>query len=1042
VRRTTFVRSNGYNASNTIDRTRIPIISSSAKQSRILSTYVDRHIGPQRSTKDYDEMLKTVGYSSMDALLEDTIPSHIRLSPTDIDKMHNVIGSGMEEHEALTELETKMSANKVNKSYIGMGYYNTLTPTPILRNIIENPSWYTPYTPYQAEIAQGRLEMLLNFQTMIRDLVGKEISNASLLDESTACAEAMTMAMNMSKKKKATRFVVHSRCHPQNIAVIQQRAEPVGITVSVLEGDAFVSALSDPDTFAALIQYPDTFGSITPDLPSLVDTAHSHDTKVIACTDLLACSVLKPPGECGADIVVGSAQRFGVPLGFGGPHAAFLACDEKDVRKMPGRLIGMTKDSRQMPALRMALQTREQFIRRDKATSNICTAQVLLANVAAAYGVYHGPKGITQIAHRVHSYTHLLSEVLTKQLECATNLNEYYFDTITLQMNGDKIKSTKDVLDIAYERGVNFREIDDQHLGISLDESTSVHDIQVIIDIFKAAMSTTDTVPNNIGIDLNATNTSNEVFVPQEMQRKSCFMTHDTFNRYHSETALMRYLYSLERKDLGLNTAMMPLGSCTMKLNSSSVMIPVTWSSVNNIHPFAPSDQTKGYQQLITEMETWLAEVTGFDAISLQPNSGAAGEYTGLLTIRAYHASRGESHRNICLIPTSAHGTNPASAAMCGYKIVAVKCDDDGFIDMNDLTTKAEKHADHLAACMITYPSTHGVFEDNIVALCQTIHDNGGMVYMDGANLQAQLTKTSPAKIGADVCHLNLHKTFCIPHGGGGPGLGPIGVNSKLAPFLPSHPVVECAPNCPDAIGPISAAPWSSASILVIPWMYIRMMGYPGLERATSTSILAANYMAKRLEKHYKILYRRNGLAAHEFIIDLAKFYKLKEGSKKSYVYKIGAEDVAKRLQDHSFHAPTMSWPVVNSLMVEPTESEPLEELDRFCDAMIAIRDEIRAVEDGEIEVEASPLRNAPHTVDVVSADKWDRKYSRKTAAVDQFKSYWPTVGRVNNEYGDTNPVCSCPSVEQLVAFQDAAEKEENLEGVNGNRSKMMTNTD
>jgi len=987
-----------------------------------LSSYVDRHIGPQRSSSDYEAMLETVGYDSMDSLLEDTIPSHIRLQPQDIAAMHSAIGDGVGEHEALEELRLKMAANTVNKSLIGMGYYNTLTPPPILRNLVENPSWYTPYTPYQAEIAQGRLEMLLNFQTMVRDLVGKEISNASLLDEATACAEAMTMALNMSKKKKASTFVVHSRCHPQNIAVVQQRAEPVGITVSVLDGDAFAAALTAPETFAALLQYPDTMGALDGDLRSVVAAAHSAGTKVVAATDLLACSVLTPPGECGADIVVGSAQRFGVPLGFGGPHAAFLACDEKDVRKMPGRLIGMTKDSRNRPALRMALQTREQFIRRDKATSNICTAQVLLANVSAAYGVYHGPDGIRRIARRVHGLARQLDRVLTEQLHCASNANPLYFDTLCLRLDPERIPSADALLDVAYGRGFNFRRIDAQTVGLSLDESTTVDDLRAIVAIFRAAMGNdaASAADGDIAFDDDDEAQSE---VPEALRRSTPFMAHEVFNSHHSETALMRYLYSLERRDLGLNTAMMPLGSCTMKLNAAAVMQPVTWPSVNAVHPFAPSEQTKGYQSLIAEMERWLAAVTGFSAVSLQPNSGAAGEYTGLLAIRAYHEDRGDHHRNICLIPSSAHGTNPASAAMVGYKIVAVRCDDDGFVDVADWTAKAEQHREHLAGCMITYPSTHGVFEDSIQALCRSIHDNGGMVYMDGANLQAQLTKTSPAKIGADVCHLNLHKTFCIPHGGGGPGLGPIGVNEALSPFLPSHPVVECAKHSPKAIGAVAASPWSSASILVIPWMYIRMMGFPGLERATSTSILAANYMAKRLEAHYKILYRRNGLAAHEFIIDLGKFYRLREGSKKSYVYKIGAEDVAKRLQDHSFHAPTMSWPVVNSLMVEPTESEPKQELDRFCDAMIAIRREIEDVEDGRIEIEESPLRNAPHTVDVVTADEWNRKYSRSEAAVDPLKGYWPTVGRVNNEFGDTNPVCSCPSVEQLVAIQEEADR-------------------
>ena len=777
------------------------------------------------------------------------------------------------------------------------------------------------------------------------------------------------------------------------------------------------------DVFGLMVQYPDTYGSVVSDLENITAQAHDNGVNVIAATDLLACSVLKPPGECGVDIVVGSAQRFGVPLGYGGPHAAFLACDDKDVRKMPGRLIGITKDSRNKPALRMALQTREQFIRRDKATSNICTAQALLANVAAAYGVYHGPKGITNMANRVHLYTKLIAFGLCDKLKCVENVNDCYFDTLTLKIIHSHIRSTSTVLNLGYENGINFRPINEEYLGISIDETTSLDDINKIFTIFNRAM--------NGDFHLDAHELVNDVkfdVIPKKLQRESKFMQHETFNTYHSETALMRYLYELEGRDLGLNTAMMPLGSCTMKLNSASVMLPVTWNTVNNIHPFAPLDQCKGYESLINDMELWLAEITGFDAISLQPNSGAAGEYTGLAVIREYHRSRNEDYRNICLIPTSAHGTNPASAAMCGYKIVAIKCDNQGYIDMDDLKTKAEQYSNTLAATMITYPSTHGVFEDNIIELCDIIHANGGLVYMDGANLQAQLTKTSPGKIGADVCHLNLHKTFCIPHGGGGPGLGPIGVNNKLKPFLPSHPIIDNAPHSTKSIGPIAAAPFSSASILSIPWMYIRMMGYPGLERATSISILAANYMAKRLENHYKILYRRNGLAAHEFIIDCRDFYKKDPTDSKKYIYKIGAEDVAKRLMDYTFHAPTMSWPVANTLMVEPTESEPLSELDRFCDAMIEIRKEIKQVEDGKINIDDSPLRHAPHTIDVVIADEWDRKYPRNIAAVNPYKSYWPSVGRVNNEYGDVNKICACPSVEDLVKIQQSEEAEQEKE--------------
>jgi len=972
-------------------------------------------------------MLKKIGYESLEKLLEATIPAHIRLQANEIEDLHLSIGDGKEEHEALAELKAKMSANKVNKSYIGMGYYDTLTPTPILRNILENPSWYTPYTPYQAEISQGRLEMLLNFQTMVKGIVGKDISNASLLDESTACAEAMTMSLSLSKKKFDSSnkpvFLMSKNCHPQNVAVVLQRAEPLGITVLLTE-DADIErelATNSEGIFGVLVQYPDTFGRVMTNLESVVNTAHNNGVTVIASTDLLACSVLKPPGEFGVDIVVGSAQRFGVPLGFGGPHAAFLACNQndKDERKMPGRLIGITKDSRNKPALRMALQTREQFIRRDKATSNICTAQALLANVAAAYGVYHGPDGIIKIAERVHKYAKLLSYGLCEKLGCVENVNDVYFDTLTLKVNPKIIETALPILEKGYQRGINFRPIDGELLSISLDETTSLQDITEILQVFAQAMHLNARDKTSTGQRLNAYDLLAEMedvkVIPDSLRRTSKFMQHETFNTHHSETSLMRYLYQLERKDLGLNTAMIPLGSCTMKLNSASVMLPVTWDTVNKIHPFAPPEQTRGYHSLIMDMEVWLAKITGFDAVSLQPNSGAAGEYTGLLCIREYHKSRAETERNVCLIPTSAHGTNPASAAMAGYKIVAIKCDSSGYIDMADLEAKAKQYSDKLACCMITYPSTTGVFEDHVTDLCDIIHANGGLVYMDGANLQAQLTKTSPAKVGADVCHLNLHKTFCIPHGGGGPGLGPIGVNKKLKPFLPSHPVVDPAPTSLNSIGPIAAAPWSSASILVIPWMYIRMMGYPGLEKATSVAILAANYMAKRLENHYKILYRRNGVAAHEFIVDCRDFQEKDPENPKEYLYKIGAEDVAKRLMDFSFHAPTMSWPVPNTLMVEPTESEPLTELDRFCDAMIEIRNEIKQVQDKAIKVEESPLRNAPHTIDVLLSEKWEnKKYSREVAAVDPYKTYWPPVGRVNNEYGDKHRVCECPSVEDL----------------------------
>jgi glycine dehydrogenase len=949
-------------------------------------SFIDRHLGSQAN--EVQQMLDVLGIKSLDQLIDKTVPAAIRLQqPLNLPQP-------LTEAAALAYLKDIASKNSIFRSYIGMGYSDCITPPVIQRNILENPGWYTAYTPYQAEIAQGRLEALLNFQTMVIDLTGMEIANASLLDEATAAAEAMSMSYSLCKTK-ATAFFVSQDCHPQTIDVIQTRANPLGIEVIIADHHTF--DFSTP-IFGALLQYPATDGSIH-DYQAFIETAHQHNALVTVAADILSLTLLTPPGEFGADIVVGSTQRFGVPLGYGGPHAAYFATKEAFKRQVPGRIVGMSQDAQGKPALRLALQTREQHIRRDKATSNICTAQVLLAVIASMYAVYHGPQGLKQISHRVHQLTVMLAAGL-KQLGYTLS-SEPFFDTLKVEL-GDK--SLEDIQAAATSRQINLRVFDDKTVGISLDETTTASDLVDLLQIFAGS----DKLP----FEMHQLSTDSPI--PTALQRKSDYLTHPVFNSYHSETELLRYLHRLETKDLSLTTSMIPLGSCTMKLNAAAEMMPVTWPEFGKLHPFAPLSQTQGYQILFQQLEEWLAEITGFSGVSLQPNAGSQGEYAGLLVIRDYHLSRGEHHRKICLIPESAHGTNPASAVMAGMKVVAVKCDKQGNIDVTDLQTKAEKHSDNLAALMVTYPSTHGVFEENIAEICDIIHNHGGQVYLDGANMNAQVGLCRPGDYGADVCHLNLHKTFCIPHGGGGPGMGPIGVQSHLMPFLPGHGVVEtgnrqqATGNREEVTGAVSAAPWGSPSILVISWMYIAMMGTTGLTEATKLAILNANYMAHRLKDSYPILYKgQHGLIAHECILDL-------RGLKKSA--NIEVDDIAKRLMDYGFHAPTISWPVAGTMMVEPTESESKAELDRFCEAMISIRSEIAAIEAGEMDEADNVLKNAPHTAETLITDEWNHPYSRQQAAYPaswtKEHKFWPAVGRVNNAFGDRNFVCSCLPME------------------------------
>ena len=958
-------------------------VKSSDKQPLANDSFARRHIGVEQ--QQIEQMLAVLGVKSLDELIDRTIPKAIRLN-----KSLN-LPPAQSESAALAKLKAIASQNQVYRSFIGMGYHNCITPAVILRNVLENPGWYTSYTPYQAEIAQGRLEALLNFQTTIVDLTGLEIANSSLLDEGTAAAEAMSMSYGLCKTK-ANAFFVDAGCHPQIIEVIKTRALPLEIEVIV--GNYAQFDFSTP-IFGALLQYPSTDGSIE-DYRSFIAQVHEAKALATVAADILSLAILTPPGEFGADIAVGSTQRFGVPLGYGGPHAAYFATKQKYQRQVPGRIVGVSKDVHGKPALRLALQTREQHIRREKATSNICTAQVLLAVIASMYAVYHGAAGIKAIAERVHQLTATLTSGL-QQLGYQIN-HASFFDTISIN-TGEK--NAADLIKIAASKQINLRWLDTNTVGISLDETTTEPDLIALWQIFAG---TTD-----LPFSFEELADQSPSIIGNQQLRTSSYLTDEVFDRYHSETELLRYLHQLETKDLSLTTSMIPLGSCTMKLNATAEMVPVTWAEFGNLHPFVPLEQAQGYQQLFAELEQWLGEITGFAGISLQPNAGSQGEYAGLQVIRKYHQDRGEKHRHICLIPESAHGTNPASAVMCGMKVVAVKCDRDGNIDLQDLQTKAEKHKDNLAALMVTYPSTHGVFEAEIKSICAVVHQHGGQVYMDGANMNAQVGLCRPGDFGADVCHLNLHKTFCIPHGGGGPGVGPIGVMSHLVPFLPATPKTakEAKP-----IGAISAAPWGSASILTISWMYIAMMGAEGLTQATKIAILNANYMAKRLEPCYSVLFKGEaGFVAHECIIDLRPLKKRA---------RVEVDDVAKRLMDFGFHAPTVSWPVIGTVMIEPTESESKEQLDRYCDAMIAIYQEAEAIATQAIDPEDNPLKNAPHTAESLICDEWSHPYSRETAAYPapwtKEHKFWTPVGRINNAYGDRNLVCSCEGMEAYKA--------------------------
>ena len=927
-----------------------------------------RHIGPRKS--EINEMLEELGLKNIDELIEKTIPESIHI------KSELNIGNGLDEFSLLKKIKSIASKNKVARSYIGTGYYGTITPPVIQRNILENPGWYTAYTPYQAEISQGRLEALLNYQTMVTEMTGLNISNASLLDESTAAAEAMVMMLRSTKDRN--QFLVASDCHPQTIDVLKTRSEPIGVELIIKPLDEF--NFTDK-IFGVLIQYPSTDGKVF-DFGDLCKQAHDNGSLVAVATDLMALALIPTPGEIGADIAVGNSQRFGVPMGFGGPHAAFISAKENFKRKMPGRIIGESIDSNGNRALRMALQTREQHIRRDKATSNICTAQVLLAVIAGMYSIYHGPIGIKAIANRIHDKTKILANSLKSS--GYKIVYEQFFDTIRISLRNN---SVNEIVKAAESNNLNFRYFDNGDVGISLDETTSQGDLNDIISIFNSELSQSD----DFNLSLN---------------RKSTFLNHEVFNKYHSETEMMRYMHRLETKDLTLNTSMISLGSCTMKLNAAAEMMPITWPEFAFLHPFAPADQTKGYQELSNSLSDWLIDITGLNGCSLQPNSGAQGEYAGLLVIRAYHLDNGDSQRNIILIPSSAHGTNPASAVMAGMNVEVVKCDEKGNIDLSDLKIKAETNSDHLAGIMITYPSTHGVFEEAIGKVCELIHNHGGQVYLDGANLNAMVGISRLGEFGADVCHINLHKTFAIPHGGGGPGMGPICVAKHLTQYLPGHPNIESSSK---AIHAVSGAPIGSGGILPISWAYIAMLGNNGLKLSTQVAILNANYMAHRLKDHFPILYRgTNGYSAHEFILDLRP---LKRD------HNISDEDVAKRLIDYGYHAPTMSFPVPGTLMIEPTESESKRELDQFCDAMILIKKEIQDIIDGKLDKNDNPLTNAPHTAQVVSNDNWDHAYSRTQAAYPakwlKEHKYWPSVGRVDNAYGDRNLVCTCPVIDE-----------------------------
>jgi glycine dehydrogenase len=945
-----------------------------------------RHIGPRGA--DITDMLRVVGASSLEALVDEVVPRAIRAE-------HPLnLPPGLPEHDYLQAVADIAAKNRVFRSFIGLGYFDTITPPVILRNIMENPGWYTPYTPYQAEIAQGRLESLLNFQTMVGDLTGMQVANASLLDEPTAAGEAMTLLHRVQPKRATARntFLVSSRTWPQTRAVLESRAEPLGLVVRVVDPS---DVEFDDSVFGLLLQYPDEAGAVEPMAP-IVSRAHQAGVLVAVATDLLALTLLTPPGESGADVVFGNSQRFGVPLGYGGPHAAFFATRDAYVRHMPGRIIGVSVDSSGRRAYRMALQTREQHIRRERATSNICTAQALLANMAAMYAVFHGPDGLASIAARVRD--HAASLALALEGLGYRQLNDVFFDTLRIDLGAIPGVTRQALEQKALAAGLNFRYVDDRQVTIALDETVRSADLTAIAGAFAGAAGKPG--PRVPSMEAPA--------LPSGLARTSRYLTHPVFNRHHSETEMMRYIRSLERKDIGLDTSMIPLGSCTMKLNAAAEMIPVTWPAFSRMHPFTPADQAAGYAEVFASLEAALAEITGFPAVSLQPNSGAQGELAGLLVIRAWHRSRGQGHRNVVLIPASAHGTNPASAVMAGMKVVVTASDARGYVDLADLKRRADEHASDLAALMVTYPSTHGVYEESIRQICAIVHEHGGQVYMDGANMNAQVGLTSPAAIGADVCHLNLHKTFAIPHGGGGPGMGPIGVAAHLAPFLPGHPLARTGGA--HAIPAVSGAPWGSASILLISYGYIRLLGAEGLANATRFAILNANYLKSRLERHYDILYTNaRGRVAHEMIFDLRMF---KSGG-------IDETDVAKRLMDYGFHAPTVSFPVPGTLMIEPTESEPIEELDRFCDAMIAIRAEIDAVVSGKVDPKDNVLKNAPHTASMVTDDGWSHPYSRREAAFPlpwlREHKLWPAVGRIDNPFGDRNLMCVCPPIEDYV---------------------------
>jgi len=952
--------------------------------------FASRHIGPSKA--ELEEMLRTIGVDSLDTLIEETVPSAIRLK-----RPLNLPGP-TGEYRFLEDLRKVAQKNRVFKSYIGLGYYDCITPGVIRRNIFENPGWYTHYTPYQAEISQGRLEALLNFQTMVVDLTKMGVANASLLDEGTAAAEAMTMIARLKGKdsldRNANIFFVSEKCFPQTIDVLKTRAAPLGIKLMI--GDHRKLEF-DKRIFGAIVQYPDADGEIC-DFSDFIRNAHEKGALVAVAADLLSLTLLTPPGEFGADVAVGSSQRFGIPMGYGGPHAAYFATRDEFKRQVPGRIIGVSIDSHGNNAYRMALQTREQHIRREKATSNICTAEALLAVMAGMYAIYHGPKGLRAIAERIHKLAKILELELNKL--GFTQTNSLFFDTLKIDLGEQPTDRIQRIKSLANDAEINFRYTGDRYIGISIDETTQVEDIEKIIEVFAKAGR-----QNSQGANIRELAEKIEIKYPEKLTRKSDFLTHPVFNSYHSETKMLRYIKSLEQKDISLATSMIPLGSCTMKLNATTEMIPVSWPEFSRLHPFAPLEQAEGYAEIFKELERALCEITGFPAVSLQPNSGAQGEYAGLMVIRAYNTDKGEEHRNVVLIPSSAHGTNPASAAMAGMRVVVVECDKEGNIDVEDLRNKASKHRDSLAAIMITYPSTHGVFEEQIREVCSIVHENGGQVYMDGANMNAQVGLTTPAIIGADVCHINLHKTFSIPHGGGGPGMGPICVREHLAPYLPGHPLVPVGGK--KSISAVASAPWGSASILLMSYAYIKLLGTQGVTDATRYAILNANYIKSRLEKYYPVLYKGSkGRVAHEFILDLRQFKKKSD---------IEVEDVAKRLMDYGFHAPTISWPVAGTMMIEPTESEAKDELDRFCDALIAIYHEIQEIAYGTADAKDNVLKNAPHTAREATSDNWTHPYSRAKAIYPlpfvEINKFWPTVGRINNPYGDKNLVCTRPPV-------------------------------